>query len=772
MKKNTSAVIDFLYYLLFAGLLSGIAVFYFSYSLGISELTRTHGLVLLLSVTLLSFIKELNKRQRLYAIISIIILLIFLFISIGREKCLHFVQSVLYLPFNKDINLMEENVPAEFIWIFLIAAAACILLFLLEKKFLFKIGLAFALIVWLIYAMFSKQHISEAEVALPLFYCVLVIIEWIQSTWKKQKNASSRQYILWLTPFLILYISLLCLMPAPEAPYSWQWVKRIYHNAEEKVTKYIENIMNGKNEDLDMGVTGFSEETGLFSEIRTEQKPLMNIKVKSNQNKSLYLAGKVYDSFEGLSWESLNRGTDFGKSFDSAETIYALELYSENSKGNYFRNIPVEVKYQFFHTNYLLAPSKTWVVTGKEKAKQYYQEGTDYLFYDKAGYGTEYSLQYCQLNMDREKISDFLQCDLEDNENIWEKTTAEYLGEKVTLEELYAYRENIRTLYVKNIEISPKTEEWLSVVTANAKTDVEKLYCIESALSGMEYNTKPGKLPETVIDATSFLDYFLLEKKEGYCSYFATAFVLLAQAEGFPARYVQGFCIPVGNENETIIYSNTAHAWPEVYIDGKGWIPFEPTPGYETYCYTSWKIDTDKKAAVSETAEYKVPEDMSSEEEITNASEEELIEDQEEQSRWLSYIWKILLLIIITGIFIFTADRISEKHREKRRNIGEKYRIAFFQNLHIIAMLGYEKEETETYHELTERIRSSDADESEIPVEFIETYESVLYGTKEISEQDLESCLAQHEKLLIKLKQYMGRKFLFCKIKLYIIRYR
>nr|MDE7283879.1 hypothetical protein [Lachnospiraceae bacterium] len=439
MKKNTSVVIDFLYYLLFAGLLSGIAVLYCSSFLGISELTRVHCLILLLSVTLLSFIKELNKRQRFYAIISGIILLVFLFISIGREKCLHFVQSVLCLPFNKDIGIMEENIPAEFIWIFLIAAAACILQFLLEKKFLFKIELAFALIVWLIYALFSKQHISEAEVALPLFYCVLVIIEWIQSTWKKQKNESARQYILWIMPFLILYISLLCLMPAPEAPYNWQWVKRIYHNAEEKMTMYIDNIMNGSNEDLDSAVAGFSEETGLFSEIRTEQKPLMNIKVRSNQNKSLYLAGKVYDTFDVRSWESLNRDTDFGKSFDSAETIYALELYSENSNGNYFRSIPVEVKYQFFHTNYLLAPSKTWAVTGKEKTKQYYQEGTDYLFYDKAGYGAEYSLQYCQLNMDREKIRDFLQCNSGDNENIWEKTTSEYLGKKVTLEELYAY---------------------------------------------------------------------------------------------------------------------------------------------------------------------------------------------------------------------------------------------------------------------------------------------------------------------------------------------
>ena len=770
MKKNSRVIIDFLYYSLHAGLLSGIAVLRFSVSLGILDLTWEHYIVLFLSVIFLAFFKELNIRQRLYAIISVFMLFIFLFISIGRENFLLFLQNVLYLPFNKNISIIEENILAEFIWVFFIAATVCVLQFLLENKIILKIGLAFAVAGWLIYALFSIHKISKIEMVLSILYCVLVIIEWVQITWKKQRNEKLNYYILWIMPFLILYIILLYLMPAPETPYSWQWMKELYINTEEKMTMYVENIMNWRKEDLDTAITGFSEEAGLFSEIKSEKKPLMNIKFRNNHNMSLYLTGKVYDSFDGRVWENLNQSTDFEKSFDTAETIYALERYTENSRGNYYKNIPVEVEYQFFHTNYLLAPSKTWQITGKEKTVQYHQEGTDYVFYSKAGYGTEYSLQYCQLNMDREIISDFLQCDLSDDEEVWEKTSAEYSGEKSTLDELYAYKENVHTLYMKNIEISPKVKEWLSEVTADAKTDVEKLYCIEDALSSMEYNTNPGKLPETVTDAAGFLDYFLLEKKEGYCSYFATAFVLLAQAEGLPARYVQGFCIPIENEKETIVYSETAHAWPEVYIDSKGWIPFEPTPGYRAYRYTSWKADTDKKVITSDVEEYVVQEDMPSEEEIGDVSEEELIENQEEQNRWLSYIWKIFLLIIITGIFIFAADRINEKRREKRRNVNEKYRIALLQNLQIIAMLGYEKDETETYHELAERIRS--VDEYEIPVEFIETYESALYGTKEISEQDLKACLEQHEKLIEKLKQYMGKKFLLCKIKLYIIRYR
>ena len=33
-----------------------------------------------------------------------------------------------------------------------------------------------------------------------------------------------------------------------------------------------------------------------------------------------------------------------------------------------------------------------------------------------------------------------------------------------------------------------------------------------------------------------------------------------------------------------------AHAWPEVYIEGLGWIPFEPTPDYEKIRYTPWQL--------------------------------------------------------------------------------------------------------------------------------------------------------------------------------------
>ena len=70
-----------------------------------------------------------------------------------------------------------------------------------------------------------------------------------------------------------------------------------------------------------------------------------------------------------------------------------------------------------------------------------------------------------------------------------------------------------------------------------------------------------------------------LQHQEGFCVQFATAFVVLARAVNVPARlavgYQPGTQLPDGTWQVT---GQHAHAWPEVYFRGFGWVPFEPTP--------------------------------------------------------------------------------------------------------------------------------------------------------------------------------------------------
>lgn len=73
---------------------------------------------------------------------------------------------------------------------------------------------------------------------------------------------------------------------------------------------------------------------------------------------------------------------------------------------------------------------------------------------------------------------------------------------------------------------------------------------------------------------------FLLTTKRGHCEYFASAMVVACQLYGIPARLVTGYrggdYNPVGGF--LIVREKHAHAWVEVFIPGKGWLTYDPTP--------------------------------------------------------------------------------------------------------------------------------------------------------------------------------------------------
>jgi hypothetical protein len=71
-----------------------------------------------------------------------------------------------------------------------------------------------------------------------------------------------------------------------------------------------------------------------------------------------------------------------------------------------------------------------------------------------------------------------------------------------------------------------------------------------------------------------------LENRVGYCEQFSGTFAAMARTLGIPARVAVGFTQGEPNEEGAYeVLGRNAHAWPEVWFDGYGWVPFEPTPG-------------------------------------------------------------------------------------------------------------------------------------------------------------------------------------------------
>jgi len=115
-------------------------------------------------------------------------------------------------------------------------------------------------------------------------------------------------------------------------------------------------------------------------------------------------------------------------------------------------------------------------------------------------------------------------------------------------------------------------------ITANADTPFGRAVALEkyfrSGLFKYTLDTDLGDSPDAITQ-------FLLHTRKGFCEQFAASFAAMARAVGVPARVAVGYQ-PGSFESDGLYHvtNRNAHAWPEVWIQGAGWIPFEPTPGF------------------------------------------------------------------------------------------------------------------------------------------------------------------------------------------------
>ncbi len=74
-------------------------------------------------------------------------------------------------------------------------------------------------------------------------------------------------------------------------------------------------------------------------------------------------------------------------------------------------------------------------------------------------------------------------------------------------------------------------------------------------------------------------DEFWFDRKQGFCEHIAASFVILMRAAGVPARVVTGY---QGGERNAldgffVVRQSDAHAWAEVWLNGRGWVRVDPT---------------------------------------------------------------------------------------------------------------------------------------------------------------------------------------------------
>jgi transglutaminase-like putative cysteine protease len=73
---------------------------------------------------------------------------------------------------------------------------------------------------------------------------------------------------------------------------------------------------------------------------------------------------------------------------------------------------------------------------------------------------------------------------------------------------------------------------------------------------------------------------FLFVTRRGYCEYFASAMAVLLRTQGIPSRVITGFQSGYYNDvsGSWVERASDAHAWVEGWLEGRGWVTFDPTP--------------------------------------------------------------------------------------------------------------------------------------------------------------------------------------------------
>lgn len=289
------------------------------------------------------------------------------------------------------------------------------------------------------------------------------------------------------------------------------------------------------------------------------------------ESRTVYLKGSVCDYYEDREWLiGIEPGTDrnldeffFNNEFFSSEgrtgTLQYLFLNSSCGQPEMAIIEPDGIKtdVMFIHNH----------MTGVEDVfpvgiRPCYDTSQN-VFFRNGSNAERYTLKY--MNVDRN--NSFLRDALSSTPGYGFNFYKEEIDDDVAA--------RIEQYYLQIPEEIPDSVRTLSnTITSGIYNDFEKALAIEAFLKqNYSYTLSPGSIPED----KEFISYFLFENPRGYCTYYATAMVILLRCQGIPARYVKGYRVDNVEEGERLsVKGENLHAWVEAFVPNVGWLTFDP----------------------------------------------------------------------------------------------------------------------------------------------------------------------------------------------------
>lgn len=151
---------------------------------------------------------------------------------------------------------------------------------------------------------------------------------------------------------------------------------------------------------------------------------------------------------------------------------------------------------------------------------------------------------------------------------------------------LWVSDSNYRTLRQHYLQTPSDLSSLVNITAQNWTHDAQNAY--EAALDLQEHLHDPStftySLQNAPVPANIDAVTWLLQTRQGYCTYYATAMTIMARLIGLPARIVNGFSQGhYDTQHKTwTVNGSDAHSWVQIYFPNHGWLNFDPTPGFAT----------------------------------------------------------------------------------------------------------------------------------------------------------------------------------------------
>lgn len=642
-------------------------------------------------------------------------------------------------------NILDENILLY--WVILVLIVS-----LVNAIILFKIKNIYLLLPIYIgaFLFYWYNFYDHSYWVISIFFLVFLVLMGLYKFSKGldahkendnfDKDKLYRQWMETAAKYSILIVVIALVLPKNYNYIRWPWLQqRVY-----RTFPFVEDLRSyntytrgsGEASLFNFSMTGASDGASrLGGPVNLSDKKIMTV----YSNEGNYLRGNVQHTYTGNEWQSIKTPRSYHplrKNFSDWPSDYL---------DSYYRYATITIQNHHFASTTLFSPFKA-------------------VYVDLEGEG--------DITLNRDYVLEFPN-GIYDGETyrVWAQKPLSY-GDLLD-SGIKFYKDGVDNIdiYLQYPEdrITSRTKDLVDGIVSGYSSDYDKALALEDYLrNNFDYNLSPDIVPNN----QEFIDYFLFEEQEGYCTYYATAMTIMLRLEGIPSRYVEGYlALDKIDDGRYEVRHNNAHAWVEAFIEPVGWIQFEPTPAFSLPLRVEDRQDDEDVAETPDSNEFpdsdSVLGGIIDRPDLTDDSDigfgGAIRDDSTVESNMDTFINLVLLgLIAILPIrfLIGLFKSISKEAKIKKLSYDKRIIYLYGEIVNLIALLGYPQENGETHHEYAQRVGYKFYYLSEADIkgfnEITDIFVKSKYGGIATDEDVL--VLEEFKNMLeIRLKNYLGR---------------